>query len=174
MLRLMLLRHAKSSWASPGPVDIERPLSTRGKRAAEAIAETMRERALLPDLILCSPAKRTRETLARVQKVIGDKCPVEIVNELYEPAAGDYRVPIARHGGTAATLLVIGHNPVIQATALSLAASGEAEVRRALARKMPTAALAVIDFPKMARWADLTSAEGSLATFITPSGLDDD
>jgi len=173
MLRLMLLRHAKSSWATPGQPDIERSLSTRGKRAAEAMAETMRERALLPDLILCSPARRTRETLARIQKMIGETCPVEVVDELYE-AAADYRVSIARHGGTAATLLVIGHNPVIQATALALAASGDAEQRRALARKMPTAALAVIDFPTMAQWAEIASAEGLLETFITPSSLDDD
>src|ERR687890_227229 len=62
MLRLMLLRHAKSSWADPGRDDRDRPLSPRGVRAARSMGRVMRERALIPDLVLCSPARRARDT----------------------------------------------------------------------------------------------------------------
>src|SRR5262249_2366564 len=122
MPRLLLLRHAKSSWDDHHLADIDRPLAPRGHRAARLIAEAIEARGLRPDRILCSPALRTRETLAALIAHLGDDdIEIEISQGLYEPPTGDYREVIADHGDSACTLLVIGHNPAIQATAVLLA-----------------------------------------------------
>jgi phosphohistidine phosphatase len=72
MNRLLLLRHAKSSWDDPSLADHERPLAPRGHRAAESMAEHLRSSVPHPDLVLCSSALRTRETLDRMSKAFGD------------------------------------------------------------------------------------------------------
>ena len=58
MRTLLLMRHAKSSWDEPGLADLERPLAARGRLAAPLVARHLRERGLMPDLVLCSPAVR--------------------------------------------------------------------------------------------------------------------
>ena len=122
MPRLLLLRHAKSSWDDHRLADINRPLAPRGHRAAQLIAEAIEERGFRPDRILCSPALRTRETLAALVAHLGEEdIEIEITHALYEPHSGDYRGVIAEQGDAAGTLLVIGHNPAIQATAVQLA-----------------------------------------------------
>ena len=63
MLTLTLFRHAKSSWATPGLPDFDRPLAPRGEEAAPLMAAFLAESGLAPDLVLCSSARRTRETL---------------------------------------------------------------------------------------------------------------
>ena len=70
MLRLWLLRHAKSAWDDPALDDFARPLSARGKKACRALARHMGERAIYPDLVLCSPATRTRQTWERLEKLL--------------------------------------------------------------------------------------------------------
>jgi phosphohistidine phosphatase len=171
MLRLLLLRHAKSAWDHPGLADIDRPLAPRGHRAAQLIAEAIEERGLRPDRVLCSPALRTRETLATLVSHLGDDdVDIEISPELYEPHAGDYCAIIADHGDDAKTLLVIGHNPAIQATAIILCGRANREIGAEMATKFPTAALAVIDFAEP-RWSRLRAGSGTPIAFMTPKGL---
>jgi phosphohistidine phosphatase SixA len=69
--RLYLLRHAKSNWKHAELADHDRPLAGRGRRAADAIARHMREQAIAPDLVLCSTARRARETTERIQCSLG-------------------------------------------------------------------------------------------------------
>lgn len=157
--------------------DHDRPLAPRGRRAAERMAEVIAGRSdLLPDRILCSPARRTRETLAPLSARIGDASRSLILDELYEPAAGDYRHVIAAHGGSAHQLLVIGHNPTIQATALGLidlVGSADDQTVRQIAAKFPTAALAVIDFDTRI-WGEIQPKSGRLEAFIRPRDLEAD
>src|SRR6516164_9381167 len=61
--QLFVLRHAKSSWDDPGLDDHERPLAPRGRRAVKLLGKHMRSHGIQPDQVLCSPARRTRETL---------------------------------------------------------------------------------------------------------------
>src|SRR3954447_2326660 len=99
MPRPLLLRHAKSSWDDHRLADINRPLAPRGHRAARLIAEAIEERSFRPERILCSPALRTRETLAALVSDLGDEdIDIEITQALYEPHSGDYREVIAEHG----------------------------------------------------------------------------
>jgi phosphohistidine phosphatase len=171
MPRLLLLRHAKSAWDDHRLPDIDRPLAPRGHRAAQLIAEAIEERGLRPERILCSPALRTRETLATLVSHLGDDdVEIEITHALYEPHAGDYCGVIADHGDAAKTLLVIGHNPAIQATAILLCGSGNAEIGAEMASKFPTAALAVIDFNE-ADWSRLRARSGTPVAFLTPKAL---
>ena len=176
MLRLLLLRHAKSSWAEPGMADRDRPLASRGRKAGALMGRAMAERGLVPDLILCSPTRRTRETLDALKPNLGKKTAVTIVDELYEPGAADYRAVIAANGDDAKTLLVIAHNPTIQATAIGLAGAGDKSLIAALAGKFPTAALAVLDFANETTWSSLSAGAGRLTAFLTPADLggDDD
>lgn len=168
---LLLLRHAKSAWDDHRLADIDRPLAPRGLRAAQLIAEAIEERGLRPDRILCSPALRTRETLATLVSHLGDDdLQVEITDALYEPHAGDYREVIAEHGDQAKTLLVIGHNPAIHATAILVCGSGNPEIGAEIAAKFPTAALAVIDFSEP-DWSRLKAGSGTPVAFITAKAL---
>ena len=173
MPRLLLLRHAKSSWGDPGLADIDRPLSPRGRRNAATMARAIETPDLVPDRILCSPSRRTRETLAALLPYLGGEGRVAIDPRLYESGPSDYLAAIARSGADSSTLMVIGHNPAIQATARRLVGTGEDGLLDELASKYPTGALAVIDFSG-GGWMRLEPGSGFLAAFLKPRDLDPD
>jgi phosphohistidine phosphatase len=173
MRRLMLLRHAKSDRSSPGAIDRERPLATRGKEAAPRIGAYMVHHGLLPDRVLCSPARRTQDTWALVAATFDKAPPVRFEERLYD-ASADTILDVVR--GTADdvhSLLVIGHNPGLQDLAALLIASGDVDARERLREKLPTAGLVAIDFP-YDDWAKLHKRAGRLDRFVTPRSLTDD
>jgi phosphohistidine phosphatase len=172
MKRLMLLRHFKSSWAEAGLADRDRALAPRGQRDAVAMAETMIARDLAPDRILCSPARRTRETLAQMQEYLHCDCPIDFLEELYSGSETGYRGIIAARGGDADRLMVIGHNPRIHVTAVELIGSGRRADQENLAAKYPTGALAVIEFD-IDGWHAITEDSGQLTAFIRPRDAED-
>jgi phosphohistidine phosphatase len=168
MLRLLLLRHAKASPGESGRADFDRHLIPRGRRAATAIGEYMAEERLMPEAILCSSSRRTRDTLAALLPFIRGDADIRLTDRLYESTSDDYLTEIRKRGGTAAVLLVIGHNPAIEETAAELLArtgSGGAPAVR-----FPTAGLGVIDFD-IARWGDIRPATGRLVRFVEPKAL---
>ncbi len=171
MKKLVLLRHFKSSWDEAGMSDHNRPLAPRGQRDAAAMAATMVSRDLAPERVLCSPARRTRETLAALQEGIAGMDDVVFVDELYDGPEVDYRAIIAVMGGEADRLMVIGHNPRIHATALALIGSGSKTTRAQLAHKYPTGALTVIDFDAD-NWPAAAEGDGRLAAFIRPHDVE--
>jgi len=162
--RLLLLRHAKALPGERGIRDRDRPLAPRGHRDAELMAPLVAAES--PDLILCSPARRTRETLAGLANGDAATDNTIFVGDLYD-ATGNYLDIIAAYGGDAACVLVIGHNPTIQATALALAASGERALIGAVTEKYPTAGFAVLELD-ISSWRNLASASGRLTAFRTP------
>jgi len=172
MLRLLLLRHAKSSWSDPGVADIDRTLTSRGRKAAAAMAKAIAGRELIPDRVLCSPARRARETLAALLPELGDEGRIAIVDSLYQPPGGDYLGIVKQHGAGAGTLMVIGHNPAIQATAVRLIGGGEPGLAQEISAKYPTAGLAVIGFD-IDDWAAASPHSGHVSAFIKPRDLED-
>jgi phosphohistidine phosphatase len=171
MRRLMLLRHAKSDWAQPGLRDHDRALTPRGREAAARMGAYLVRHALLPDLIVASPAKRVAETLDLLLPAF--ETPPKLVSEprLYEARANALlgvvkETPRAVHG-----LLVVGHNPGLAELATLLIASGEVEARQRLIEKFPTAALAVIDFA-LDDWEKLHPRSGRLDRFVVPRALE--
>lgn len=174
MKRLLLLRHAKSSWADPGQADKDRPLNKRGKEAAPLMGRMMAKRGYIPDLVLCSTARRTTETLDRVLPYLPRDIPVQYEDGLYLAGAEALITRARWIGDDADTVLFIGHNPGMEETAVKLARprgkGAEAERRAEIEEKFPTAALAVLTFDTDC-WKDVAEGGGVLTDFIRPRDL---
>ncbi|MEJ8574415.1 histidine phosphatase family protein [Microbaculum marinum] len=173
MLRLMLLRHAKSSWDVPGKADFDRPLNERGRAAAPRMASYMAENGLLPERIVCSAALRAVETLALVLPPISADMEIILSRRLYEADGEGYLTAVREAGGTAASLLLVGHNPAMEDVAGLLAPVGDAVALAEMHEKFPTAGLAVIDFDGP-RWSDVGPGAGRLIAFHTPKSIGGD
>ena len=165
MKRLFLLRHAKSSWDDPRLDDHDRPLAPRGLRASAVMAEHLRQERIAPTLVLCSPARRTRETLERVMPL--DRAEVRIEDELYRASSKDLLQRLREVPDEVDSVMLIGHQPAIQQLALQLAAEGS-ELER-LKAKFPTAALATLDFP--GEWSGLGRGSAELVAYVKPKQL---
>ena len=170
-LTLLLLRHAKSSWDTPGLDDFERPLAPRGIKAAPMMGAAIVRQKLVPALILCSTSVRTRETLALMLPQLAPARP-EVVYEdaLYLATTSDLLERIRCLPDTRRRVMLVGHNPGMHGAALALAGHGARKDVAALAIKFPTAALAVLSFP-FAHWAAVRPASGTLTRFTTPRTL---
>jgi phosphohistidine phosphatase len=165
MKRLLLLRHAKSSWDDPSLPDHDRPLAPRGRRAVQRIAEHLRSEGVRPDLVLCSSSRRTRETLQGLELAF-DRTEVRLEHGLY--AASDLALlarvrKVPEHIGS---LALIGHNPGLQDLALEL--GGGRELAR-LRDKFPTGALATFEFDGL--WRELGPGRARLVAFVVPKDL---
>lgn len=171
MLRLMLFRHAKSSWTDPGLADMDRPLTRRGQRAAQAMGRVMAAKRLVPDLVLCSPARRARDTWKLAAEEIKTAPKLIVEDAIYDFGNGGRLIEAVRRvGDKAGTVLVVGHNPSMERAAARLAGSGDKKLRERIEQKYPTAALAVIAFD-LAGWSGLAESKGELQHFIRPKDI---
>lgn len=168
--QLLLLRHAKAVIGEAGIDDFDRPLAERGRKAAQAMGRYMAGHGLVPDLVLCSPARRTRETWEiAARELPGTQ--TQFVEQLYDFGDGEALLDaIRQHGGKAKRLLLVTHNPATQALSLSLSGSGEKALRRQMAEKFPTAGLAVISLSGSG-WAATADGTGRLDAFIRPRDI---
>lgn len=114
MKTLLLLRHAKSSWADPDQEDHERPLKKRGRRDAKKIGQLLREHELLPDLVLTSDARRALDTTTRALKFAGHEGEVTIDERLYLSGAEQILDVLHEQGNGDTRALVVGHNPDLE------------------------------------------------------------
>ena len=148
MRDLLLLRHAKSSWATAGLADHERPLNARGRAAADLMGRWCAETGLLPDLVRSSDSARTRETVARWRDAADWHGPVEWSRALYH--APPHRLLDAARTApdTVRRLMIVAHNPGLEELASSLAG------REII---LPTGTLAVFR-AELDDWADLDHA----------------
>ena len=169
MLRFYLLRHAKSSWAEPGQPDVERGLNERGLNDLPRIAAAMRERDYLPGHVYCSPTLRTRLTLHGIMPAFNEPPNVDYVDALYENGVAGYFDCLRQHA-TGSSVMIIGHNPMCEAFAATLAGAGAPEALKRMSAKFPTGALAVFDID-LDNWADVDSGSGYLIDFLVPRDL---
>jgi phosphohistidine phosphatase len=161
---LLIMRHAKSSWRGDF-LDHQRPLNERGRAAAAEMGEQILTRAIRPDLVFCSDAERTRETLERVAHAAGAAWPAQHLSALYLPRPDDMIRVAASAPASVQTLLLLGHNPACEEVILRL--SGERVV-------MKTAFLAVLR--TALPWTSLLEAREGEVRFeglIRPSVEDD-
>lgn len=162
MPRLLLMRHGHA--ASPtGTPDHDRPLTDHGRAEAAAQGTWIREHVGTVDLVLCSTARRTRETLAGA----GLEAPAEFLDEIYEAWTGDL-LDAARHvaPGTA-TVLMVGHSPATPHLAAQLACDdSDAALVRRIRAGFPPATVAVLEL--RTDWADLDPGTARLTEVIVP------
>jgi phosphohistidine phosphatase len=167
--RLFLLRHAKSSWDDPGLPDHERPLAPRGRRSVKVLNEHLRENDIRPTQVLCSTSRRTRETLEGVAP--GGETLIEA--ELYHADPEQLLERLHRVPDDVDSVMVIGHNPTLQITALRLSeagsSNGDGSYRAQIRQKFPTAALATLSFE--CRWSELGPGCARLADFVKPKAI---
>jgi len=170
MRTLSLFRHAKSSWDNPGLEDFERPLNERGERAAPRMGAFMARHGIAPELILCSPAVRTRQTLDLLLPHLAGSPRVIYEDALYLAGAPALLKRIRKIGAKVRHAMLVGHDPGLHVLAQEFAGSGKGDDLEALAAKFPTAALAVIAFAGNA-WSKVTRGAGRLESFMTPKRL---
>lgn len=144
--RIYLLRHANAGWAAPGERDFDRRLDLRGRSEADGIGAIMAVNGFLPALVLCSDAARCVETLRALEVHLNQPREVQYCTELYVGGHDSYIDLIARADGTE-SILVIGHNPMMEDTAHALVCRRDAVSSEALAAGFPTGGLAIIDLP---------------------------
>jgi phosphohistidine phosphatase len=157
MKTLLLLRHGKSSWDEPVE-DHDRPLQERGKRDAKRLGAVLRERGVLPELIVTSSAKRARGTAKRVAKAAKYDGDVVETPELYFTSVEHQLEVLASLDEAYQCAMVVGHNP--NSEELVFALTGQRLT-------MPTAALACVDF-EMDSWSALGSTGGTLRFQLIP------
>jgi phosphohistidine phosphatase len=168
MKQLYLLRHAKSSWKDRSLPDHDRPLAGRGRRAAKAIARHLREQGIEPELVLCSSARRARETLERIEPALGTGA-ARVEDDLYAASAGALLERLRSVPNTVESVMLIGHNPGLQELALDLARP--APTVHELATKFPTAALATLEF-SASSWQELDRGTVELVALVRPRDLE--
>lgn len=164
MKTLFLLRHAKSDWGG-GEADFDRPLNARGRAAAARMSRVLADEPI--NLILCSPAIRTRQTL----ELLALPVPVSFEPRIYEAGTRQLFEVIANTDDRNASLLVVGHMPAIAALAMQLASGDTSEGVRRLREGYPTAALAKLRLD-IDKWQDLVPGCATVERFIRPRELD--
>jgi phosphohistidine phosphatase len=163
--RLHLLRHAKSSWEDESLPDRERPLAPRGLRASKRMARHIADAGLGIELIVCSPARRARETLDLLLGLMEPELRVE--PRLYGAGVGELLELVRELPGKVDSALFVGHNPGLHEFADRLAEQSDDR----LARKYPTAALASFELD-VDGWAESELGRGRLVAFVRPRDLD--
>ena len=172
MKTIYMLRHAKSSWADGSLPDHDRPLNARGRAAAPRVGAHMQGAGYLPDLVLCSTATRTRQTLDEVISELEVAPAIEFQEELYlAVAAPSEMLDLVRSApDTVESILLVGHNPGTGMLAAALSGDGQPERVHLMRAKFPTAGLAIIEL-SVDRWKDVESGCGTLKEFVRPRDL---
>lgn len=162
MKQLFLLRHAKSSWDDVSLEDFDRPLNARGKKTAPMMGKAIKERDIAPDVILCSPAKRTKQTIKLVNETAKLKADVTFDEEIYDASAEDLRKVLKKQKKSVNSILLIGHNPGLEELLEELTGKFE---------RLPTAALVQINI-NADDWSHIKDGGNKLAWIVRPKDLE--
>lgn len=167
--RLVLLRHAKSAW--PDVPDHDRPLAPRGRRDAPGAGRWLRGAGFLPDLVLCSTARRARETWALAEEELGAEPKTVFEERVYGASSTGLLYLAQETTPDVGTLLIVGHEPAMRSLTLDLASTppekAEAQALGRVRVKYPTGSIAVLAFT--VGWPELGSGLAHLADFVVPS-----
>jgi phosphohistidine phosphatase len=170
MKTVYLLRHAKSSWDDASLSDHDRPLNGRGRSAAPRVGFWMRGAEHPPDLVLCSTATRTRQTLEAVLSQLNVEPAVEFREDLYLADPMDMLDLLKSLPNAVESVLMVGHNPGTGMLADALSGDGPPDQLRIMCSNFPTAGLAIIEL-NVDRWKDAENGCGSLKEFVRPRDL---
>ena len=171
MKRISLLRHADAADRNPDVSDVDRPLTARGRNDAVLMGGYLAERDHLPDLALCSPSARTRETLDCVCSRLSEPPRRVFRDDIYN-AAGPQQLLDAVQAlpDDCDHVLLVGHNPSMHQFSLALAAVSDDSALGELAKKFSKGALAQFDV-EIDDWRQCELASGRLVGFTRPKDL---
>ena len=161
MKNLYLMRHAKSSWKDETLLDIERPLNSRGRRASQTVAGFIKKQKIIPDLVLSSSAIRARETTDIVLGAAKITTDLRFDERIYEAGANRLLEVIKQIDKTRKSVLLVGHNPGLEALLELLTGAVET---------MPTATLSKLTL-KISDWSDINNKCGTLEWIVRPKQL---
>jgi phosphohistidine phosphatase len=166
--RLVLLRHAKSAWVDGA--DHDRPLGKRGRRDAPRAGRWLGQSGYVPDLVVCSTARRTRDTWQLAAAELGASPSVRFEPRVYGASTAELLDLVRETSPEVGSLLVVGHEPTMSGLTLLLAGDaatgGAPAVLERVRLKFPTAAIAVLPFA--GGWSDLRPGGAELAAFVVP------
>lgn len=166
MLRLILVRHAKTERDSPSGKDHDRRLDQRGHSDAREIGEWLAANNA-PDQVLVSSAVRARQTWDEMAALLTEAAN-EIVDDLYDSAPGDILQIIHSFAGRRTKrLMIVAHNPGLHELALALSAGGDKQGLSELEDNLPTSGVVIIDLD-VKGWDEVTFRRGKLIRFISP------
>ncbi|OMI89850.1 phosphohistidine phosphatase [Streptomyces sp. M1013] len=164
--RIVLFRHAKADW--PQVSDHERPLADRGRMDAAEAGRRLADTGVPFDQALCSTSARTRETWKLAVQEFPHRPKTVYEERIYDASPGELIAVLNETPDDLRNLLVIGHNPGMEALTEILAGSTEDEVRRRIDRRgFPTAAFAVLTFT--GSWKDVEPGRAALVDYWAPS-----
>lgn len=163
--RIVLLRHAKADW--PQVSDHDRPLAERGRRDAPAAGRWLAGAGVLPDLTLCSPALRARETWRLFAPELPQRPKTRYDDRLYEASLGELIAVVNGVDNQVKDLMLVGHNPGMHALAEALAGEADGELRARMHRGgYPTSAVSVLSLT--GPWQSVEHGVATLVAYWTP------
>lgn len=167
--RIVIVRHAKSDWSDWSLTDHDRPLAPRGIKALGRMRDHL-DGGTPPDLVLCSSARRTRDTLEGIRGALPDDVEIHVEDDLYDASAASLVDRLRRIDDTTRSVMLVGHNPSLHDLAVELVGDqggprNEAN-RERLVTKFPTGAIATVSFD--AAWAGIDAGCADLDDFFTP------
>jgi phosphohistidine phosphatase len=164
--RLILIRHAK---ADDGEVDVERPLTGRGRRDAGAVGRWLARSDMRIDRVLASPAQRAGETWAAAAAELPGAPSAEVDERIYDNEVDILLAVLRDVPDSVQVLALVGHNPSVEQLANDLDdGEGDPDSREQLADGFSTSGIAVFEVP--GQWADLPEHALTLTSFAAPRG----
>ncbi len=161
MKTVILVRHAKSSWKDSSLKDFDRPLNKRGKRDAPLMGKKLKERQVVPDLILSSPARRAKKTAVSIAKEIGyPRKKIRYDDKMYHSGAQVLLEIVRNQDDGHETIMLFGHNPDLEDLSGRL-------LEREPVYTIPTTGVYCIRFA-VARWKDVGEGKGETVFFDYP------
>ncbi len=170
MSELYLLRHSKAVPQSGGMRDADRPLEERGRAGADAMAKYLKRQKIAPELVLCSPTARTRETLDRIVAAFEPTPTVEYEADLYLAPAERLLARLRDIPDSVERAMMIGHNPGLHELAQWLADTNVGPLFDRLAANLTTTGL--VRFEVNIEWSGLRRRAARLVALVTPKDLD--
>ncbi len=161
MKKLYIIRHAKSSWSDEKLDDFERPLNKRGKENAPMMGERLKEKGIMPDIIISSPAKRAKTTAEIIAQKVGYKN-ILFLDDIYEAAPETLHKILSKLEDSYKVVFLVGHNPSLNALAEKLVGFDE---------NIPTCGIVEIEF-KCKKWSEIDSKNARIVMFDYPKKSD--
>ena len=170
MKKVILLRHAKSSWDDPALEDHDRPLNKRGKASVPVIGRWLVEHRHMPDAVLCSSSARTRETVSRMRAALPTLPGPIVERELYHASPGAMRDRLAKLPRDCSTVMLVGHNPGLGSLVRKMSDGRENRRCRRAYEHFPTGAAAVLELD-VDDWSKIDFNRARFVDFAAPREL---